>query len=72
MSIILIEDLAESVDLDRRAMTAIAGGARARAPHAYFERATLGDSRIFSYPIGLARKPVEKADGQSARIRPRK
>lgn len=72
MSIILIKDLAESVDLDRQAMTAIAGGARVRAPQAYFERTTLGDSRIFSYPTGLARKPLKKAEGRSVRTRPLK
>jgi hypothetical protein len=53
---ILIKDLAESVDLDREAMTAITGGARARTPQAYFERTTVGDSRIFNYPKGLARE----------------
>ena len=67
MSIILIKDLAESVDLDREAMTAITGGARVRTPQAYFQQSTLGDSRIFSYPKGLARKPLEKAQGQSAK-----
>jgi hypothetical protein len=71
MSIILIKDLAESVDLDREAMTAITGGARTRAPQVYFERTTLGDSRIFSYPMGVARKPG-KGPGQSARTRPLK
>jgi len=69
MSIILIKDLAESVDLDREAMTAISGGARVRAPQAYFERTTLGDCRIFSYPMGLARKPLAKAQARSAKTR---
>lgn len=69
MSSILIKDLVESVELDRDAMTAITGGARVRAPQAYLERTTLGDSRIFNYPAGLARKPLEKGHGQSARTR---
>jgi hypothetical protein len=68
MSIIRIKDLAESVDLDREAMTAITGGARVRAPQAYFQQSTLGDSRIFSYPLGVARKPG-KGPGQSAKTR---
>ena len=72
MSNILIKDLAESVDLDREAMTAITGGARVRASQAYGERATLVDSRIFSYPMGLARKPLEKTQGRSAGTRPLK
>ena len=66
MSNILIKDLAESVDLDREAMTAITGGARVRASQAYGERATLGDSRIFN-PTGLARKLLEKAHVRSVK-----
>jgi hypothetical protein len=66
MSNILIKDLAESVDLDREAMTAIAGGARVRTPPIYSERTTLGDSRIFN-PTGLPRKPLEKAQVRSAK-----
>ena len=66
MSKILIKDLAESVDLDREAMNAIAGGARVRTPQAYVERPTLGDARIFN-PTGLPRKPLEKAQVRSAK-----
>ena len=66
MSIILIKDLAESVALDREAMTVITGGARVRASKAYVERTALGDSRIFN-PTGLPRKPLEKAELRSAK-----
>lgn len=66
MSNILIKDLAESVDLDCEAMTAIAGGARVRAPQAYLERATFGDTRIFNL-TGLPRKPLEMAQVRSAK-----
>jgi hypothetical protein len=71
MSIILIKDLAESVELDREAMTAITGGARGRAPKAHFERTARGDSRIFSYPNGGGPQ-TGKGPGQSARTRPLK
>ena len=63
MSIILIKDLAESVDLDQEAMTAITGGARVRAPQTYFERTTLGDSRIFSYPKRVGSQTAGKGPG---------
>jgi hypothetical protein len=57
MSNILIADLAESVALDREAMAAITGGAR--IPRAHFERSSLDDSRIFSYPPGFAHLPAK-------------
>lgn len=70
MAMILIKDLAESVDLDREAMTAIAGGAR--TPKGYLERSTIGDARIFSYPAGLASKPLGSSQTWSSRVKPLK
>ena len=70
MATILIRDLAESVDLDREAMTAIAGGAR--TPQGYLERSTIGDSRIFNYPAGSAGNPRSTRQGWSSRVEPLK
>lgn len=71
MARIRIKDLAEGVDLDREAMSAIAGGG-ARVPQGYFARSTIGDSQIFSYPAGLARKPLSTGQTWSSRVKPLK
>lgn len=64
MAIIVIKDLADSVDLDRQAMAAITGGARVRAPHLSFDRQILAASRIVSYPAGFAHNPLANANGR--------
>ena len=71
MARILIRDLAEGIDLDREAMSAIAGGAR--VPQGYFERSTIGDSRIFSYPAGIGPQTAQHAprmvvEGRAAEV----
>ncbi len=54
MASIVIKDLLESVELDRKAMVAIVGGARssggARAP---LGRTIFQTNRIVSYPTGF-------------------
>lgn len=70
MSIVTIEDLPESVDLDRQAMLAISGGARTRGRPALpgrtlFRSARIVD-RIVDYPAGFAGKPPPGAGGQAA------
>lgn len=74
MSIIRIKDLAESVDLDREAMIAIAGGARMRTSRAYSYSAssTVGDFRLFSYSAGLAGKPLNEGQRWSPASKPAK
>lgn len=58
MAVIVIRDLPESVDLDREAMVAITGGARAPGRQTFFGRATRSSSRIVNYPASLARNPM--------------
>jgi hypothetical protein len=52
MTIIAIKDLSESVDLDRRAMAAITGGARVRSGQSVLGRAIPGSARLINDPIG--------------------
>lgn len=53
MSTIAIKDLTESTDLDRKAMLAIAGGAR-RGGHAVFiENRSPAEFRLVHYPAGF-------------------
>lgn len=57
MANLTIKDLTESVDLDRKAMTAITGGARTRGSriraHTIFR-----STRIIDYPAGFTRNPL--------------
>ncbi|HYD82323.1 MAG TPA: hypothetical protein VEC06_21170 [Paucimonas sp.] len=65
MTRIVIKDLAESVDLDRQAMTAIVGGARVRGqlnPAPAGPRAR----RVVEYPNTL---PQAQGTGQASRRR---
>lgn len=53
MATISIKDLANSVDLDREAMTAITGGARTRGSFGLPIVTTPRGNRIVDYPGGL-------------------
>jgi len=57
MAVIVIKDLPDSVDLDREAMTAITGGARTGARHAWPLRRAVAGLRIISYPEGFPGQP---------------
>jgi hypothetical protein len=58
MAIISIKDLTESVELDRRAMAAISGGARSGGRQPLLAQRTVGSTRIVEYPAGISRKPL--------------
>ena len=66
MSIIVIKDLQESVDLDRQAMVEITGGARTGGRHAVIESTTFRSARIVNYPAGFSPEPLVNANRQSA------
>jgi len=55
MATIIIKDLQESVELDRKAMTAITGGARNRTRQPLPAQSILRSTRIVSYPPGFPR-----------------
>ena len=58
MANIVIKDLTESVDLDRKAMIAISGGARTPGRQAFPAQTASRDNRIVDYPAGFARRPL--------------
>ncbi|MBS1191782.1 MAG: hypothetical protein H6R10_3574 [Rhodocyclaceae bacterium] len=59
MATIVVKNLSESIDLDRQAMAAIAGGARIRGRTIAPAQTLLRSTRIVSYPPGFAgRGPV--------------
>ncbi len=64
MSKLVVHDLAESVELDRAAMTAIVGGARiAGRFFGVTAQAVAGTARVVDYPAGFpaaARRPVDE------------
>lgn len=67
MSIIVIKDLPESVDLDRQAMVEITGGARTRGRQTFIGSTIFHSSaRILNYPTGFSPKPLVNANRQSA------
>ncbi|MFC3109305.1 hypothetical protein ACFQAT_12350 [Undibacterium arcticum] len=66
MTIIVIKDLPESVDLDRQAMVAITGGARTRGRQPFIGSTIFRSARIVNYPTGFTSKPVVNTSGQSA------
>ena len=72
MATIVIQDLAESVDLDHQAMTAIIGGARARGRPAFPGRAIFRTTRLINYPTHSIGKPLTDASLLSAVKMPRK
>ena len=64
MARINIKDLPRSVELDRRAMLAIVGGARAGARPTALVGATVPNGRIVDYPPGFVRDSAEEANPQ--------
>lgn len=65
MALINIKDLPQSVELDREAMLAIVGGARAGArPAGLAGAAPFGSGRIVDYPPGFARDRAEDTTAQ--------
>jgi len=71
MATIVIKDLTESIDLDRRAMTSIIGGARTRGRYIP-ARTTGGINRIVNYPRGFAGNLPPLVGGPSIIRRPEK
>ncbi len=55
MANIVIKDLSESVDLDRKAMVAIIGGARTRGRQHVLGSAIFRATRIVNTPTGFPR-----------------
>jgi hypothetical protein len=70
MASIVIKDLPESIDLDRQAMGAIAGGARTRGRPSFPVRTIFRGSRILAYPAGLASTPPTDTNRRSAWSKP--
>lgn len=59
---ILIKDLPDSIELDRQAMTAIAGGSRIRGRQTTLGRTVVRPDRIVNYPAGFAGKQLAETD----------
>jgi hypothetical protein len=57
MASIVIKDLLESVELDRKAMVAIVGGARSSGARTPLGRTIFQTNRIVSYPTGFVSRP---------------
>lgn len=57
MASIVIKDLTENVELDRKAMVAISGGARTPGRQAALEHRAFRNTRVFEYPSGFTRNP---------------
>jgi hypothetical protein len=55
MSTIVVKDLTESVELDRKAMTAITGGSRTRGRMPFPGPAASQGNRLIDYPPGVKR-----------------
>jgi hypothetical protein len=72
MAIIVIKDLPESVDLDRQAMVAITGGARARDRQTLLGRTIFRSARTINDPTSFAYSPLADANGRSAANTPPK
>jgi len=64
MALITIKDLPQSIELDRKAMLAIVGGARAGVWPTGLEAATPGSGRIVDYPPGFNRDRLTAANAQ--------
>jgi hypothetical protein len=67
MTIIVIKDLPESVDLDRQAMVAISGGARTRGRQTFIGSTIFRSARIVNYPTGFTPKPLVNTNRQGTR-----
>ncbi|HJV88609.1 MAG TPA: hypothetical protein VJ698_24300 [Noviherbaspirillum sp.] len=61
MAHIVIKDLPDSMELDRKAMVAIIGGARTRGRPQAIGRTIFGGTRIVNFPTGFAPQSSEKA-----------
>jgi hypothetical protein len=64
MALITIKDLPQSMELDRAAMLAIVGGARAGVRPVDLAESTIRSGRIVDYPPGFARERLAQANGQ--------
>ena len=64
MALINIKDLPQSNELDRRAMLAIVGGARAGARPTALVGTTFRSGRVVNYPPGFSRDKSDEANGQ--------
>lgn len=73
MSKLVIHDLAESIELDRAAMTAIVGGARiAGRLFGVTAQTVSASARVVEYPPGFpatARQPVDERIPQQSLLR---
>jgi hypothetical protein len=63
MATLSIKDLPDSVELDRRAMAAIIGGARIGAHFSVVAQPVVSTARVVDYPPGFpgARQPIAEA-----------
>jgi hypothetical protein len=64
MALITIKDLPQSIELDRKAMLAVVGGARAGVRPFDLGGATRQSGRIVDYPPGFNRDRLTQAKGQ--------
>jgi hypothetical protein len=64
MALINIKDLPQNTELDRKAMQAIVGGARAGTRPVDFAGTTFRSGRIVDYPPGFNRDRLAEASGQ--------
>ena len=55
MALITIKDLPQGIELDRSAMQAVTGGARARGRQAHVDATALRQLRVVDYPPGFVR-----------------
>jgi hypothetical protein len=72
MASIVIKDLPDSIDLDRKAMIAITGGARTRGRPSSPKSTIFRSSRIVKYPAGFVSNPLADTKGRSTESKPRK
>lgn len=72
MATIVIKDLTDSVDLDRKAMKEIIGGARTRGRQSFPARTILRADRIVNYPRGFAGNVPPDAAGARLTGKPSK
>jgi len=66
MATIVIKDLSDSIDLDRKAMTAIIGGTRAGGRPSFPRRTIFRGSSILNYPGGFTFNPLADIVKRSA------
>jgi hypothetical protein len=64
MALITIKDLQQSIELDRKAMLAIVGGARAGVRPIDLAGTQLRSGRIVDYPPGFNRDRLTEANRQ--------